>query len=154
MLVIHVILEMLSAQVIFHRVWSNGLTRLQTLIVMSSCIHGLTLWESLWVTEDGDIVLANILRPRQNGQQSAVDSFNCIFLTENCCVLVKISLIFVPKGPVDNNLALVQIMAWLQTDDQPLSEPIISYLLMYMYCISVCMCVTRPQWVNARTYKT
>ena len=27
-----------------------------------------------------------------------------------------------PKGPIDNNAALIQIMAWHRTDDKPLSE--------------------------------
>ena len=33
--------------------------------------------------------------------------FKCIFLNENVWILIKISLNFVPKGPIDNNLALV-----------------------------------------------
>ena len=28
---------------------------------------------------------------------------------------------------IDNNLALVQIMAWCQTDDKPLSEPMMAW---------------------------
>ena len=35
------------------------------------------------------------------------DIFKCIFLNENRCILIKISLKFVPKGPIDNNPALV-----------------------------------------------
>ena len=37
--------------------------------------------------------------------------FRCIFVNENICILIKISLNFVPKGPIDNNPALVQLMA-------------------------------------------
>ena len=37
--------------------------------------------------------------------------------------LIKISLKFVPKGPIDNNPELIQIMAWRQPGDKPLSEP-------------------------------
>ena len=37
----------------------------------------------------------------------------------------KISLKFVPKGPIDNNPALFQIMAWRRIGDKPLSEPIL-----------------------------
>ena len=35
-------------------------------------------------------------------------------------ISVKISLVFVPKGPVDNNRTLVEIMAWSWTVDKPL----------------------------------
>ena len=35
------------------------------------------------------------------------DIFKCIFLNEIFWILIKISLKFVPKGPIDNNPALV-----------------------------------------------
>ena len=38
----------------------------------------------------------------------------------------KISLKFVPKGPINNIPALVQIMAWLWSGDKPLSEPMMT----------------------------
>ena len=38
---------------------------------------------------------------------SADDSFKCIFVNELFCILIKISLKFIPKGPIDKNLALV-----------------------------------------------
>ena len=50
--------------------------------------------------------------PWQNGCLFTVNIFGCIFLNENFCILIKISLKCVPKGPIDNNPALVQIMAW------------------------------------------
>ena len=37
--------------------------------------------------------------------------------------LINISLKFVPKGQINNIPELVQIMAWHQPDDKPLSEP-------------------------------
>ena len=40
------------------------------------------------------------------------DIFNCIFMNENLCILIRISLNFVPKGPINNTSALVQVMAW------------------------------------------
>ena len=49
----------------------------------------------------------NTLTPRQNGRYSADNIFTCIFLYENCCILVAISLKFIARGPVDNNPALV-----------------------------------------------
>ena len=65
----------------------------------------------------------NTLRPRQNGRRFADDTFKCLFLNENVRISIKISLKFVPKGPINNNPALVQIMAWPRSGDKPLSEP-------------------------------
>ena len=42
--------------------------------------------------------------------------------------LIKISLDFVPKGPIDNNPALFSIMVWSQTGNKPLSEPMLTGL--------------------------
>ena len=84
----------------------------------------------------------NTLRPRQNGRRFADDTFKRIFLNENVRISIKISLKFVPKGPIDNIPALVQIMAWHRSGDKPLSEPMMVSLLTHI-------CVTRPQWVNS-----
>ena len=54
----------------------------------------------------------NTLGPRQNGRRFADGTFKHIFLNENVRISIKISLKFVPKGPINNNPALVQIMAW------------------------------------------
>ena len=50
----------------------------------------------------------------------------CIFLNGNVRISIKISLKFIPKGPIDNKLVLVQVMAWRQTGDKPLSEPMLT----------------------------
>ena len=39
----------------------------------------------------------------------------------------QISLKFVPKGRIDNNTALVQIMAWCRIGHKPLSEPMLTW---------------------------
>ena len=83
----------------------------------------------------------NTLRPRQNGRYFPDDVFKCIFLNENIWISIKISLKFVPKGPINNILALVQIMACRRPGDKPLSELMLVSLLMHI-------CVTRPQWDN------
>ena len=83
----------------------------------------------------------NTLRPRQNGRHFPDDIFKCIFLNENAWIAIKISLKFVLKGSINNNPALVQIMAWRWPGDKPLSEPMMVSLLTHI-------CVTRPQWVN------
>ena len=83
----------------------------------------------------------NTLRPRRNGRRFADDTFKRIFLNENVRISIKISLKFVPKGPINNNPALIQIMAWRRSGDKPLSEPMMVSLLTHI-------CVTRPQWVK------
>ena len=62
------------------------------------------------------------LRPRQDGRLFP-DSFKSIFFNENVQILIEISLTFVPKAPINNIPALVQIMAWRRPGDKPLSEP-------------------------------
>ena len=41
------------------------------------------------------------------GRLFADDIFRCIFVNEKFCILIKVSLKFVPKGPIDNNPAFV-----------------------------------------------
>ena len=83
----------------------------------------------------------NTLRPRQNGCRFADDTFKSIFSNENVRISIKISLKFLPKGPINNIPALVQIMAWRRSGDKPLSEPMMASLLTHI-------CVTRPQSVK------
>ena len=47
------------------------------------------------------------------------------FFNENLKISIKISLKFVPKGPVNNIPTLVQIMAWHRPGGKPLSEPML-----------------------------
>ena len=67
----------------------------------------------------------NTLRPRQNGRHFADDNFKHIFFNENVRISIKNSLKFVPKCPINNIPALVQIMAWRRPGDKSLSEPMI-----------------------------
>ena len=48
--------------------------------------------------------------------------FKYIFMNQNVWFSNKISLKYVLWGPIDNNGALVQMMAWRRTGDKPLSE--------------------------------
>ena len=43
----------------------------------------------------------------ENGRRFTDDVFVCIFANEKFCILIKISLKFIPKGRIDNNPALV-----------------------------------------------
>ena len=83
----------------------------------------------------------NTLRPGQTGRHFADDVSKCIFLNENVWIPIKMSLKFVPKGPINNNPSLVQIMVWRRPGAKPLFEPMMGSLLTHI-------CVTRPQWVK------
>ena len=89
----------------------------------------------------------NTLRPRQNGRHFADDMFKCISFNENVWIPIEISLKFVPKGSINNNPAMFQIMAWGRPGDKPLSEPMMVSSLKHL-------CVTRPQWVNRSQKQT
>ena len=91
------------------------------------------------------LTLINTLRPRQNDRLFADDTFKRIFFNENIRISIKLSLKFVPKGSINNNPALVLIMAWCRPGDKPLSEPMLVKQLTHI-------CVTRPQWVKDRFY--
>ena len=84
----------------------------------------------------------NTLRPRQNGRHFPDDVFKSIFVNENVWISIKISLKFVPKGPINNIPALVQIMAWRRPGDKPLYGPM-------MVRLPTHICVTRPQWLTS-----
>ena len=83
----------------------------------------------------------NTLRLIQDGHHFPDDIFKC-FLNENVWIMIKISLKFVPKAPINNILTLVQVVAWCWPGDKPLSEPMLVSLLMHI-------CGTLPQWVNS-----
>ena len=83
----------------------------------------------------------NTLSPRWNWQHFADDIFKRIFFKENIWISFKISLKFVPEGPINNTEVLVQIMTRRRPGDNPLSEPM-------MVSLPTHICVTRPQWVK------
>ena len=91
--------------------------------------QGLPVWFYIDIT----------LRAKQNSHHSTDDIFKRIFMNEKFCILIKISLKFVPEGSVNNIPALDQIMAWRRPGDKPLSEPMMVRLLTYI-------CISRPQW--------
>ena len=82
----------------------------------------------------------------------ADDIFKCIFMNEKFCSFIRISLKFVPKGPINNIPAFVQIMALHLPGNKPLSEP------MMTQCIDSYMrhwgrwvkgtCVEIPLWIG------
>ena len=74
---------------------------------------------------DYSFLMFNTLRPRQNGRYFPDNISKRIFLNENCCILMKMSLKFVPQGSIknipcigsDNGLAPVRRQAIIQTND-------------------------------------
>ena len=77
----------------------------------------------------------------QNGRHLADGFFICIFLKENVCISIEMSLKCVPKGPINSIPALMQIMACRRAGDKTLSEP-------KMVKLPTHICITRPQWVK------
>ena len=70
----------------------------------------------------------NILRP-----SFCRRLFKIIFLYTNCCILIEISLKFVPRCPIDIKPASVQKMAWCWTLQQTTSHYLNHSGLVYIY---------------------
>ena len=64
--------------------------------------------------------------PGQNGRHFAHDIFKRIFWNENFGNVIQFSLKVVPKAPIDNKSALVQVMAWRRFGAKPLPEPMLT----------------------------
>ena len=47
----------------------------------------------------------------------ADDNFKCIFLNENDCIPIQISLKFLSRNPIYKKPALIQVMPWRQTGE-------------------------------------
>ena len=50
-------------------------------------------------------------------------TFQHISFTEKFCILIEVSLKFVLWVLIENKSVMVQVMAWHQTGDKPLPEP-------------------------------
>ena len=74
--------------------------------------------------------------PEQNDRHLADDILKCIFMNEKFCILIQISLMFVPKDPIDNKSALVQVMAWRRNRRQAITwdnvDPVHWHILLYV----------------------
>ena len=130
------VIQFLCQQVLVMYIWCNDVrsdsVKMAFLPVMLS-----GKWD--W---NPKILPVNTLRLRQNGRHFADVTFKRIFLNENIGISIKISLKFVPKGPINNIPALVQVMAWRRPGHKPLTEPMVVRSLMHI-------CVTQPQWLNS-----
>ena len=85
----------------------------------------------------GHHVYNNSTSPRQNGRHFTDDIFKHIFVNENVWILLKISLKFISKVPINNISALIQIMAcrWLAPSH---------YLNRLCFILLMHICVTGP----------
>ena len=120
---------------------SEGLPTMCHLIFVCITLRWNVQFQSLLLLYVVCLCQINTLRPRQNGRHFPNDSFKWILFIENASISIKMSLMFVSKGLINNIPALVQIMAWRRAGNKPLSEPMPVRLLTYI-------CVTRPQWVK------
>ena len=100
-------------------------------------------WVSIKPHED----IINSSPPGQNGRHFADNVFRCIFVNEKFFIMIKFSLKFVPKGQIDNNTALVEIMAWRRIGNKPLSEPYQCWPDSLTHISS-----SRGRWVKQRLY--
>ena len=64
----------------------------------------------------------NALRCEQNTRRYADDIFNSILLIEHVCILIEISLKFIPKSSVDNKAVWIQIRVLCPASSEPLPE--------------------------------
>ena len=55
--------------------------------------------------------------------------FKRIFLNENFCILIWISLTFLPKGPIENNSSLDQVMTCCHAGNKTILEPMVIQLI-------------------------
>ena len=113
--------------------------------LIQCCSSPAVLWIPPGCVEGLSQLLASVqvyytLRQRQNGRHFTDDIFKCIILNENVWILIKISLKFVPWGPINNKTVLIQTMAWCRPGDKALSETMMVSLLTHI-------CVTWPEWV-------
>ena len=77
--------------------------------------------QGLWIITLGDVACLTHLPLDKMAAISDICRY--FFVNERFCILIKISLKFVLKGPVGHNPALVQIMAWRRIGVKTLSEP-------------------------------
>ena len=95
---------------------SNSIAKLSPQCVFYVCKMASLLDDNL-LTHWGRIKMAIVF---------ADDIFKCIFLTEIFCIAIQISLKFIPKGPIDNMPALVEIIVWRPLGDELLSAPVMA----------------------------
>ena len=95
---------------------------------IQKCLQNLYIAQSHLIIKLLYNCVINSSPPGENGRHFAGDIFRCIFVNETFCILIKISLKFVPKDPNDNTTALIWKMAWGQIVNKPLPEPTLTQI--------------------------
>ena len=72
----------------------------------------------------------------------ADDIFKCILLNEDDRIPIQIILKCVPRSPMDNKSALIQVTAWRRTGDKSLPEPMLTQF--------IDTCMEEGGWINKR----
>ena len=85
---------------------------------MSLKITHVKLLSHLHVTRD-----FNSFANDKNVHHFADEILECIFMNEKFVILIQISIMFVPMGPINNKSASVQVIAWRRAGDNSLPEP-------------------------------
>ena len=91
------------------------------------------------------VILINITWPRpiQNGCHFQEDNLDRTLYNENLLIFIQISSNFVPKDQINNDPALVDILAWWLSGDKPLSEPMVAHSTNAYMCHSALITVTK-----------
>ena len=128
----------ISTELLYHETTQYKLTKEYiyvnvAIIFISLCIFHIIM--PMVITQEQLVICLShkLIEAETNGRHFADDTFKRIFLNENVRISIKISLKFVPKGPINNIPALVQIMAWRRPGDKPLSEPMVVSLPTHIY---------------------
>ena len=83
----------------------------------------------------------NTLKPEQNGRHFAGDIFKCIFFNEDVWISIKISRKFVAKGPINEKLTLIQVMAQCSAGDEPFPGPMLTKVYDTIWRHKATMCL-------------
>ena len=106
------------------------------------CTESLECWQRPWTFASWQTSVFNVHITPHTLTNRGRDKMAAILQTVPSSSFFYMTFLkFVAKGPIDNNPALVKIMAWRRPGDKPLSEPMMVIFLTYI-------CITRPQWIE------
>ena len=78
-----------------------------------------------------------------------------IFYCDNYCILIQISLAFIPEGPIDNDRAHVQIMAWCFTHNKPSPDSVLFQIIAIYVFLGInelnlyCICTSQLIYISS-----
>ena len=104
----------------YHAIMQNYLCISYIFYNLYSSFMCLNIAQYLW----WEIINSSL--PGQNGRHLGKDIFKCISWMGMTKIPIRISLKLVPRSPVGNKPALVQVMAWCRSGDRPLTGPMLT----------------------------